>query len=232
MPMQSDNAVSQWLADWARDPQDFARSAATRGPACAARWSDELAAAARAIGADASAQAPDGTDGLATLVGAALLARGWRVALAESCTGGGLGAALTAIAGSSAWVEGGCITYSNAAKTTLLGVPPELIAVHGAVSGPVVEAMALGTQARLGTECAVAVSGIAGPSGGNPRKPVGTVWLAWAGPAATGVRSQGLWFPGGRAEVRAGAVWVGLTGLLAMASACALSGHGGASGVA
>ena len=111
-------------------------------------------------------------------------------------------------------------------------IPEPLIAVHGAVSGPVVEAMAQGVQARLGSECAVAVSGIAGPAGGSPRKPVGTVWLAWAGPGSGQLHSLGLWFPGDRAAVRAGAVWVGLTGLLAMASQRTFSGHGGSPGVA
>jgi nicotinamide-nucleotide amidase len=193
-----------WLSDWRSDPELFARTVVAR--AC-----DEAA------GSDAP-DARDGvTDWLAAEVGGHLQQRGWRVAVAESCTGGGLGAALTAIGGSSAWVEGGVITYSNAAKTLLLGVPAGWFEQHGAVSRPVVEAMADGARRRLGVECAVAVSGIAGPSGGSADKPVGTVWLAWAGPESpASALSQGLWFPGNRAEVRLGATWVGLLGLLAL----------------
>lgn len=217
MHLNPEDAVERWLMAWKRDPGAFARSVCQRGPASAAAWTRQVGEAARVIGMPEAGAESGPTDPLATLVGAALLARAWRVAVVESCTGGGLGAALTAIAGSSSWVDGGCITYSNEAKTTLAGVPPELIAVHGAVSAAVVEAMAQGVQARLGSDCAVAISGIAGPAGGSPAKPVGTVWLAWAAPGAGPVRSQGLWFPGGRAEVRAGAVWTALTGLLAMA---------------
>jgi nicotinamide-nucleotide amidase len=129
-----------------------------------------------------------------------LLARHWMMATAESCTGGLIAAACTDLAGSSAWFERGLVTYSNEAKTELLGVPAELIAQHGAVSEAVARAMAAGALARSQAQVAVAVTGVAGPGGGSASKPVGTVWLAWATP-------QGLWserqvFAGDRAAVR------------------------------
>lgn len=129
-----------------------------------------------------------------------LLARDWMMATAESCTGGLIAAACTDLAGSSAWFERGLVTYSNEAKTELLGVPAELIAQHGAVSEAVARAMAAGALARSRAQVAVAVTGVAGPGGGSASKPVGTVWLAWATP-------QGLWserqvFAGDRAAVR------------------------------
>ena len=116
-----------------------------------------------------------------------LLARGWRMATAESCTGGLIAAACTALSGSSAWFERGVVTYSNEAKTELLGVPAELIAQHGAVSEPVALAMAEGALRHARAEVAVAVTGIAGPTGGSPGKPVGTVFIALAGPGGTQV---------------------------------------------
>ena len=120
---------------------------------------------------------------------AALLARGWMLAAAESCTGGLIAAECTSLAGSSDWFERGFVTYSNAAKTEMLGVPDALIARHGAVSAEVANAMAAGAIAHSNAELAVAVTGIAGPSGATPGKPVGTVWLALArrdaAPAAT-----------------------------------------------
>jgi nicotinamide-nucleotide amidase len=138
---------------------------------------------------------------------AALRARAWRLATAESCTGGLLAAACTSLAGSSDWFERGFVTYSNAAKQEMLGVPATLIECHGAVSQPVAEAMALGALSRGGADLAVAITGIAGPGGAVPGKPVGTVWLAWAWrpTSATGapvVRSELLQCPGDRAEVR------------------------------
>ena len=108
-----------------------------------------------------------------------LLARHWMMATAESCTGGLIAAACTDLAGSSAWFERGLVTYSNEAKTELLGVPAELIAQHGAVSEAVARAMAAGALARSQAQVAVAVTGVAGPGGGSASKPVGTVWLAW-----------------------------------------------------
>lgn len=111
---------------------------------------------------------------------AALKSRGWMLATAESCTGGLIAAACTDLAGSSDWFERGVVSYSNEAKTELLGVPGELIAQHGAVSGEVVRAMADGIVSRSRAHIAVAVTGIAGPGGGSQAKPVGTVWIAIA----------------------------------------------------
>lgn len=138
---------------------------------------------------------------LEAVVGERLRARGWRIALAESCTGGLAASRLTDIAGSSDYVELGVVAYSNAAKTSLLGVPPALIDAHGAVSEPVAAAMAEGVRARAGVEVAVGITGIAGPGGGSPDKPVGTVAIAVACEgAATHVRT--FRFPGGRVQVK------------------------------
>ena len=115
---------------------------------------------------------------LAEQLGAALLARGLTITTAESCTGGGIATAITDIAGSSAWFERGFITYSNAAKAEMVGVDAQLIEREGAVSEAVVMAMAKGACAQNGDGLGVAVSGVAGPGGGSPDKPVGTVWLA------------------------------------------------------
>jgi nicotinamide-nucleotide amidase len=119
-------------------------------------------------------------DGLVARVAAALTARRASLATAESCTGGLVAAACTSRAGSSAWLERGVVTYSNAAKSELLDVEPALIARHGAVSAEVARAMADGMLARSPAGFAVAVTGIAGPDGGTPAKPVGTVWIATA----------------------------------------------------
>ena len=112
----------------------------------------------------------------------ALLARGWMLATAESCTGGLIAGACTDLAGSSNWLERGFVSYSNAAKSELLGVDAALIARHGAVSEPVARAMAQGALQHSKAQCAIAVTGIAGPGGGSADKPVGTVWFAWATP--------------------------------------------------
>jgi nicotinamide-nucleotide amidase len=117
---------------------------------------------------------------LEEVVGHLLAARGYRIALAESCTGGLLASRLTDVAGSSAYVERGVVTYSNEAKTALLGVPESMLAEHGAVSEPVAAAMATGVRERAGTEVAVGITGIAGPGGGSVEKPVGTVFVAVA----------------------------------------------------
>jgi len=119
---------------------------------------------------------------LALKLGRAVQARGWRLATAESCTGGWIAKALTDVAGSSQWFEGGVVAYSNAAKTELLGVPSATLAAHGAVSEETVCAMVEGARTRFGADLAVAVSGIAGPGGGTEDKPVGTVHFAWAAP--------------------------------------------------
>lgn len=138
----------------------------------------------------------------ATLTGALLAAlrqRGWRLAVAESCTGGMVGARLTAEAGASEVFVGGVVAYSNALKVYLLGVAPQLLEEHGAVSQAVVEAMAEGVL-RLGAECAIAITGIAGPGGGSETKPVGTVHLAAVTPV--GRRHLAVTLPGDRAAVR------------------------------
>jgi nicotinamide-nucleotide amidase len=131
--------------------------------------------------------------------------RGWRLATAESCTGGLIAAACTSLAGSSDWFERGFVTYSNAAKTEMLDVDPALIAAQGAVSEAVVRAMAAGAIARAGVELSVAVTGIAGPGGATPGKPVGTVWLAVARRDTDGavpVQAERLQLAGDRAAVR------------------------------
>ena len=147
-----------------------------------------------------------------------LRTRGLKLATAESCTGGLIAAACTSIAGSSDWFERGYVTYSNAAKTEMLGVEAALIAVHGAVSEPVVRAMADGALARSGADLALAVTGIAGPGGAVPGKPVGTVWLAWARRGAA-VQAERVHFDGERAAVRAQTVVLALQRALALARA-------------
>jgi nicotinamide-nucleotide amidase len=142
----------------------------------------------------------------------ALTARGWTMATAESCTGGLIAGACTDRAGSSDWFERGFVTYSNAAKTELLGVPADLIAAHGAVSEPVARAMAAGARAHAPVQLAVAVTGVAGPSGGSAEKPVGTVWFGWATPE--GVFTERQRFDGDRAAVRRATVAHALAGLL------------------
>lgn len=134
-----------------------------------------------------------------------LLKKGWLLATAESCTGGLIGAACTELAGSSAWFERGFVTYSNAAKTELLGVDAALVEAHGAVSEPVARAMALGAIAHSApARVAVAVTGIAGPTGGTHDKPVGTVWFGWSVDGQ--VRTERRRFDGDRATVRAATV--------------------------
>jgi len=108
-----------------------------------------------------------------------MLDRNWRMATVESCTGGWIAQSLTSLSGSSDWFDCGLVTYSNRAKERFAGVSQELIAAHGAVSAEVALAMAAGTRSRIDVEVAVAVTGIAGPSGGSEQKPVGTVYIAW-----------------------------------------------------
>jgi nicotinamide-nucleotide amidase len=141
-------------------------------------------------------------DAAVSALGDALRSRGWRLATAESCTGGMIAAACTAIAGSSDWFERGFVTYSNEAKTEMLGVHAALIAAHGAVSAEVARAMAEGALAHSHADLAVAVTGVAGPGGGSRDKPVGTVWLALArkGRAA---QAELLRLSGDRTAVRA-----------------------------
>ena len=149
---------------------------------------------------------------LSTTVGQALQARGLLLATAESCTGGGVAQAVTDVGGSSAWFERGFVTYSNGAKSTMLGVPAELIAAHGAVSEEVAAAMAQGALARSDARVAVSTTGIAGPTGGVPGKPVGTVCFGWAMDGR--VQTQRLVFAGDRQAVRAQAVAHALQELL------------------
>jgi nicotinamide-nucleotide amidase len=138
---------------------------------------------------------------LEQVVGDALVARGWRIGLAESCTGGLVAVRLTDVPGSSAYVDRGVVVYSNRAKTDVLGVAPDLLAAYGAVSEPVAAAMAAGLRAASGVEVAVAVTGIAGPGGGSADKPVGTVCIAVETPDGREVRT--FRFTGDRAMVRA-----------------------------
>lgn len=159
---------------------------------------------------------PDTSDAaLAALAGDVArlcLREGRTVSTAESCTGGYIAKVLTDVAGSSRWFTAGFVSYSNEAKTLLLGVPADLIAEHGAVSAPVVQAMAEGALRRAVTQRAVAVSGIAGPGGGSAAKPVGTVWLACASTAAD-PRVMRFDFPGDRDQVRRATVRAALEAL-------------------
>ena len=146
----------------------------------------------------------------------ALRARGWMLATAESCTGGGIAHAVTAIPGSSAVVDRGFVTYGNDAKVEMLGVDPALLAHHGAVSEPVAIAMADGALRASRADVAVAVTGIAGPDGGTAAKPVGTVCFAWA--TLDGLRESATHrLDGGRAAVRAASVALALDRLIALA---------------
>ncbi|ACB36175.1 CinA domain protein [Leptothrix cholodnii SP-6] len=129
-----------------------------------------------------------------------LVARRWLMCTAESCTGGLIAAACTDLAGSSDWFERGIVSYSNAAKCELLGVPADTIAAHGAVSSAVAEAMARGALSHSHAQVALAVTGVAGPSGGSVDKPVGTVWFGWALPGAAWTARQR--FDGDRHAVR------------------------------
>lgn len=135
------------------------------------------------------------------------------LALAESCTGGGVGEAITRIPGSSRWLDRGFVTYSNEAKIEQLGVDPETLATYGAVSEPVAREMVLGALRWSRADTAVAVTGIAGPDGGSREKPVGLVWFAWCvrGGAA---RVESRQFPGDRTEVRRQAIEFALKGLI------------------
>lgn len=149
---------------------------------------------------------------LCARLAAALLARGWTMASAESCTGGLIAGACTDLSGSSLWFERGFVTYSNAAKAEMLGLDPALIEAHGAVSEAVARAMAAGAVARSRAQVALAVTGVAGPTGGSAAKPVGTVWFAWQ--ADGRLDSECRRFDGDRAGVRAQAVAHALAGLL------------------
>ncbi len=152
-------------------------------------------------------------EALAGEVGRRLLARGEELAAAESCTGGWVAQAVTAVAGSSAWFDRGFVTYSNAAKEELLAVPGSTLTRHGAVSEPTARAMAQGALARSRADWAVAVTGIAGPTGGTEEKPVGTVCFAWAQKDG-GCEAQTCHFAGDRAAVRSQSARHALAGLI------------------
>lgn len=150
---------------------------------------------------------------LATLVGAKLKAQGAMLASAESCTGGWVAQAITAIAGSSDWFERGFVTYSDAAKQEMLGVRADTLASYGAVSEQTAREMAAGALRHSRAQLALAITGIAGPSGGSPDKPVGTVCFAWSkdqGPTLAQTRR----FDGDRESVRRQSVIVALQGVL------------------
>jgi nicotinamide-nucleotide amidase len=147
----------------------------------------------------------------------ALLAREWMLATAESCTGGLIAGACTDLAGSSRWFERGFITYSNEAKTESIGVDAASIAAHGAVSEVVARAMAFGAVRHSHAQVSVAVTGVAGPSGGSPDKPVGTVWFGFS--VAGRLSSEVVRFDGDRAAVRQATVQHALTRLLALVQA-------------
>jgi len=147
-----------------------------------------------------------------------MLASDRRIVTAESCTGGWIGKVCTDLPGSSRWYLGGVVSYANETKTDLLGVEPGLLQAHGAVSEPVVRAMAQGALEHLGGDVSVAVSGVAGPDGGTPDKPVGMVWIAWARRLPGDDHDVSVAcerFPGDRDDIRRWTVLRALEGLLA-----------------
>jgi nicotinamide-nucleotide amidase len=156
---------------------------------------------------------------LAQRAGSGLLAAGWRLTAAESCTAGWVAKAITDVPGSSAWFDSGFVTYSNEAKQRDLGVSAEVLAAQGAVSEAVVRAMAEGALQRTGVEVAVATSGIAGPDGGTPDKPVGTVWFARSVRQGTDLDTVASvqHFPGDREAVRRASVHYALRLIMELA---------------
>ncbi len=152
-------------------------------------------------------------DILAAQLGGLLKSHGLMLSTAESCTGGGVAQAVTSVAGSSAWFERGFVTYSNLSKQQMLGVAEATIMQYGAVSEATVREMVSGALAHSAAQVALAVSGIAGPDGGTPDKPVGTVWFAW-GLKNSAILAQCHQFPGNRAEVRVHAVHTALQGVI------------------
>jgi PncC family amidohydrolase len=159
---------------------------------------------------------------LARLLAASLTGARATLALAESCTGGLVSKLLTDVPGSSAFLLGGVVAYSNEAKEKLLGVPAAVISRHGAVSRPVVEAMARGAASAFGARLSASVSGVAGPDGGTADKPVGTVWVAALGPDR--VEARRFLFTGDRERVRDLAAWTAL--LMLQERVLALAGAG------
>jgi nicotinamide-nucleotide amidase len=174
-------------------------------------------------------------DDLAAALGQRLAGQGLTLATAESCTGGWVAKVVTDVPGSSVWFDRGFVTYADTAKCDMLGVSPETLDAQGAVSEAVVREMALGALNRSRAQVAVAVSGVAGPGGGSPDKPVGTVWFAWAlreGPiGVAGAGAQRVWtqlfrFAGDREEVRHQSVRVALGRLLELLPVLASAGTG------
>ncbi|MHB1091768.1 CinA family protein [Thiobacillus sp.] len=150
---------------------------------------------------------------LAGELGDKLCARGWMLATAESCTGGWVGQLVTSLPGSSQWYERGFITYSNTAKIEMLGLPEDTLSTFGAVSEETAGAMAAGALAHSHAQAALAISGIAGPSGGTPQKPVGLVCYGWALKNGT-LMSSTCRLSGDREEIRSRAVAAALRGLI------------------
>ncbi|WP_029895992.1 CinA family protein [Desulfohalovibrio reitneri] len=145
-------------------------------------------------------------------LGEVLVSRGLWLCTAESCTGGLVGHVLTSVSGSSLWYVGGVVAYANSVKEGVLGVPPDVLAQHGAVSREVVEAMASGAAGLLGADVGVSLSGVAGPTGGTPDKPVGLVWIGFYGP--WGVEAESFRFGGGREEVKRASAEAAVEGVL------------------
>ena len=158
--------------------------------------------------------APDAVHDICEKLAQRLQSKGWMMATAESCTGGLIGGACTDLSGSSVWFDCGFVTYSNDAKMAMLGVDAAPLKVHGAVSEAVASAMALGAVAKSRARAAVAVTGVAGPTGGSKDKPVGTVWFCWNVDGA--LSSECRRFEGDRAAVRAATVEHALATLLAL----------------
>jgi len=154
----------------------------------------------------------DDVTALARALGRKCLGKRVVVVTAESCTGGGVATAITRIAGSAKWFDRGFVTYSNDAKREMLGVSQRSLRNHGAVSKEVAREMALGALARSPADVSVAITGIAGPTGGSRAKPVGTVWFAWASRDGM-VQARRFRFKGGRVEVRLQSVSVAIQGL-------------------
>jgi nicotinamide-nucleotide amidase len=150
---------------------------------------------------------------LVTTIAQVLKKRHWKLVTAESCTGGGLAYALTAIPGSSAWFEQGWVTYSNRSKQELLGLSVSTLEKFGAVSAQTAAAMAEGAVINSGAEASIAITGIAGPDGGTPEKPVGMVWFAWKG-ANFATQAQVQYFNGDRTAIRQQAIQYALTGFV------------------
>lgn len=159
---------------------------------------------------------------LAVRVGNALRQRAWMLTTAESCTGGWVGACVTMVGGSSQWYDRGFITYSNSAKMQMLGVREETLRVHGAVSEATVAEMAQGALVRSNAQIAVSISGVAGPTGGTPDKPVGSVCIGWASREGQ-LRTCIVHFDGDRDAVRRQSVIAALEGVVELAGSAGAS---------